>query len=862
MTNKTIPIMQRPVDLGLFRLESHLGAGGMGQVWLGRHREQKLPVAVKVMTGEYARTPQLVTAFQNEVRSVSMLNHPGIVMVFDYGVIPRKAETDSGGQLVAGSPYLVMEAISGGALSSNPLPSTWTQLRSLLLATLDALAYAHARGVIHRDLKPPNVLIASESDVRPGLKLIDFGLSAAIQVDPGADEVAGGTPSYSAPEQILLSKRRDQGPWTDLYALGCMAYALACGFPPFRAASSSRVRDAHLTKPVPPLKPRIPIPDGFEGWIHRLMKKEPARRFQRASDAAHALLAIADGTVERGGAEVAFGDLESGKVTLPELLTLPSMELHSVVTEISAPSARDSSFSLRAQDSEVTGWVHELPPMPQTWRRGAEHHRSFKLIGVGLGLYGLRSIPLVGRESERDLIWQRLAETRELGYARAIVLHGPAGTGKSRLVEWVCERAHELGCAGSVRASHGPLAGLADGLPRMVSRHLNCVGLARGAIQRRLETLLYGQGIDDPYESRALTEVIHPASRGEDEDSRPLVEFHNREERYEVICRFLERAAKERPLIVWLDDVHYGADAIGLTRHLIERQARHPSPVLVLLTARQEFLAERMVEATLLQELEHSPLVESLKINPLRPEEHLDLIRSLIGLETRLAKRIRERTAGNPLFAVQLIGDWVKRGVLTVGEDGFTLRKGEDAVLPDDIHEVWTARIDRLLDEVASNHPSATAQSVRAQAETAMEIASCLGREVDSREWRTVCGQVSPSVMTQLSESLLASRLAEQSEFGWAFSHGMLRESLERRARDRGVWRDHNHRCADALELIYPGYPEAAERIGLHRLAGGQLQEALEPLYKAAARRLATSDVREAERLLDHRASALEQLGP
>src|SRR5690606_31769369 len=115
-----------------------------------------------------------------------------------------------------------------------------------------------------------------------------------------------------------------------------------------------------------------------------------------------------------------------------------------------------------------------VPPLPQTWRNTHQVRHSMRLVGAGLGLYGMREVPLVGRVRERDRIWEALREARRSGEARCCVLRGPAGSGKSRLAEWMSQRADELGSAVVLRATHSPTGGPADGLARMITAALGC----------------------------------------------------------------------------------------------------------------------------------------------------------------------------------------------------------------------------------------------------------------------------------------------------------------------------------------------------------------------------------------------------
>src|SRR5687768_16572890 len=169
-----------PVPLGPFELERPIGRGGMAEVWLGVHRRQQQRVAVKVLTGERAREEAFIRALKNEIHNVARLHHPGIILLFDTGEVDDTAERVTGGRFAAGSPWFAMELASHGALSPKRLPLPWSTTRMLLLSLLDALSHAHARGVIHRDIKPGNILLCAPDDPRPGLKLTDFGIAAPL----------------------------------------------------------------------------------------------------------------------------------------------------------------------------------------------------------------------------------------------------------------------------------------------------------------------------------------------------------------------------------------------------------------------------------------------------------------------------------------------------------------------------------------------------------------------------------------------------------------------------------------------------------------------------------------------------------
>lgn len=812
------------IPLGPFLLARRIGRGGMAEVWRGVHAWQGVPVAVKVMTGERARQETYRIAFRNEVQAVASLDHPGVVLVFDHGEVGPAAEEASRGLLRAGSPYLAMELADRGTLaelvSADP---SWSKIHGVLLALLDALAHAHARGVVHRDLKPTNVLAFDVADEPlPRLKLADFGLAQAFELQTGPDstEVVCGTPSYMAPEQ-LRGEWRDYGPWTDLYSLGCLAWTLVTGQPPFHSGGLLDLVRRQLEEAPPAFVPLVPVPWGFEGWLRRLLQKEAGRRFVRAADATAGLLALG---------EPARRSRAAGKFDLAETPT-QLLALAGLLPAAGSPPRG-------ASHSEEPPAPRTSPPLPATWERPVPRPPSMRLVGAGLGLYGLRSVPFVGRREERDLLWRALADVHARREARLVVLRGAAGQGKTRLAEWIAERAHETGGAIILRATHGPSPGAGDGLPRMIARQLRCIGLSREEILERTEHLLRARKVTDASEWIGLTDLMAPGSAPQ---TAP--------ERFALLERHCERFGRQRPVLMLLDDVQWGAESIAFAQHLLERRAG--LPVLLLLTVRDEILAERPREATALADLLRQPGTSELEIPPLPAEDRIALIQELLGLAGDLAARVDARTAGNPLFAVQLVGDWVERGVLEVGDEGFVLRPGENAWLPDDLHQVWSDRVDRVLEGLSAGSRSA------------LEIAAALGSSVVQEEWEAACRTAGIACPPALLEALLASRLAVHTEEGWDFVHPMLRESIELLAYAAGRWPTHNWVCAAMLApRAAAGERGIAERLGHHLLLAGDRAAALAHLLRGAGERRETSDYAMAHALLDRRDEALDLLMP
>lgn len=865
------------IPLGPFVLENPIGRGGMAEVWKGHHL-QGTPVAVKVLVGENNRQPLFVQAFRKEVRAVANLHHAGIVHVFDYGVISPEASIVSNGYLVVGSPYLVMELAEAGTLQDHVGTMSWPQLKRVLLELLDALAHAHAAGVIHRDLKPANVLLRTK---HPFVVLTDFGLAHALDDESMVgEERAIGTAPFMAPEQFLCAWR-DYGPWTDMYALGCLVYTMICAATPFYAKDFFAWRDAHFLHPLPSLYPRMMVPEKLQSWIHKLIAKEPQSRYQRAAEAAwdlqyleqqlHPVPDFSDVTVfspasvetlgKVGGemrTEISAEPVDSeplGLLASPEVIrsaqgsasyTGGDGRQGDLAEPAKDPLAEMRKLWLEFQTKPIPEHSHLLfaqrPTLPTLWENLEVSPVAHHLLGAGLGLFGLRAIPLVDREAERNVLWHNLVQVKEAGQARMVVLEGMAGYGKSRLAEWLLLRSHELGYTHGLKAFHSPLAGPRDGLESMLMRYLRCIGLSRAEILLRCQLFLHTLGIDIAGEALALTELLAPSSQQESpQDHVPAVRFYNPTERYSVVRYFLEGLSRDRVLVLWLDDVHWGLDTLGFCEHLLQMQDTSPAPILLVATVQQEILQERLAEQSLLQRMYAATGVERVEIRPLPPSHRLELVHELLALEPALAQRIVERTEGNPLFAVQLVGDWITRGILEPGEQGFRLRTTAGAWLPDSLHDVWETRITRVLEA----YPPTARQT--------LELAALLGQEVDTQEWLEVCQHAGVLASLELVEALLHQRLArcheEGPQVGWSFGHGMLRESLERHCKESGRWSRFQRCCAQMLATRH--HPEAKERRGRHLLAAQDLTQALDALLDAVEDYTQTGDYLVALHVLD-----------
>ncbi|MBV8486795.1 MAG: serine/threonine protein kinase, partial [Planctomycetaceae bacterium] len=273
--------------LNQYRLTRKLGSGGMGEVHLAEHQLLKRPCAIKLIRQGLSQMPRVLARFELEVRATARLSHWNTVEVFDYG------RTEDG------TFYYVMEYLPGLSLQElvdrhGPLPAS--RIIYLLAPACDALREAHEAGLIHRDLKPPNIFAAYRGARYDVAKLLDFGLVKPTKEDSPIltrEGTVTGSPLYMAPEQITRSGPPDAR--TDIYAMGAIAYFLLCGRPPFLGSDSMAVMVAHARDPVlPPSQHRAGVPADLEQIIMRCLAKDPDERFQNAAELARALLSCAD----------------------------------------------------------------------------------------------------------------------------------------------------------------------------------------------------------------------------------------------------------------------------------------------------------------------------------------------------------------------------------------------------------------------------------------------------------------------------------------------------------------------------------------------------------------------------------------
>ncbi|HEY8041830.1 MAG TPA: AAA family ATPase [Polyangiaceae bacterium] len=698
-----------------YEVVRELGRGGMGVVYLCRDTVTGDRVALKRLRSpeKGESRPEESWWFHQEARAVALLDHPAIVRARDFG------------QLADGSPFFVMDVLPGRSvhewMHTTHLP--WGVIWAAVDQVLAGLGHAHARGVIHGDLKPSNIMLDLASTGRgPRAFVLDLGLAWLREYrhdsrldGARAPEVAvhsgAGTVGWVAPEQI----RRQValvGPATDLYALGCVMYRVLSGKEVFEGNAQDVLR-AHKRTPVP--MPALPddVPADAGKFVLRLLEKKPWHRFEFAADARRAWL----------------------RIKPPQASTLEEIVQ-------SAPSSR----------AAPAVYARSLAP----------------------GILSLRAPMLVARQDERRELWAAVDEVAA-GRPRQelIALIGEAGVGKSRIAEWLCAEVHEHGAMMPLRARYGRMPTPLDGITGAINAHFGLEGADRASVEQALITR-WEVGKDD---SDALTwvaataEWLRPTPPGV---LAPLGPSGKRfvldrpELRFVVIKKVLERLSQDRPVLLWLDDLHYASPNTFETVSRLKRDAPE-LPLLVVATARSETLATDLDAALRMEAMRAEWGGKVLELKPLATEDTEALLRTALPLDDPAVKRAVEQSRGNPLFALQLLYAWAGGGYLTLDEGMYRVPERALQGRAITTAELWDERV----------------RAIPTELRLSAYAAAALGDDIRGDVLKTLCASLGMDPRDALvaltrAQILLA---AGNDQFRWP--HALLQEHLLERLQER-----------------------------------------------------------------------------
>ncbi|MEE2786372.1 MAG: protein kinase [Myxococcota bacterium] len=809
----------KPIRLGAFVADVQIADAANSIVYRGRHEESNANVAIKILRDCDGMT-QANERFQHEVRSTARILHPGIVRLYECGVVSSAQVESDQMHPWHGRAYLVTEWLDGGSLLNHLATLDWPRTKQLLTHLLDTLAVAHAHGLYHLDLKPGNIMMTHRGPV-----LVDFGIAQIIEDFTGDEKgpLVRGTPPFMAPEQTR-ARWRLFGPETDLYAVGCLAFCIISGRPPFYGESPWHIMHQHCTQPPPALRPRFDVPKGIEAWCHRLLQKKVEHRFRFACDARNALDSLAS-TDETDLYRVIETESARDIFALDEVDTMaagapPIFEAFSPEATIKTLPPTDEEWP--EDDAEQEDIIDNDAAFPATWVIREHDALTAQPPGLGQSVFGIGRAQFCGRLRERDQLWEILAEVYDRRCVQVAIVKGPPGQGKSALIEWMASRAHTLGVSRFVYLTHQQHAGPFDGLTGMVRRYFRLHGLSslerRSLIRQRLAVQDNDPVLDE------MVALLEADSTYRRESGRNLT-LTTPQQKYEAVARLLRLLSVDRPVILLAEDLHWSAQSIEFIDYMHRKHSG--MRVCIFATVRSdEVVGIHRATMARIDSLAAGRRGRTLQLGPLARDDLAQLLQSRLRLETSTLNQLLNRAEGNPLHVEQLVQHLLAGGRLHHTLTGFAQKGSSARTMPLALENLWHRRLADALDyDTDAIH--------------AIEVAAVLGRSVSVDEWKDVCHRINlavdPTVLSRLEEAELLRLNGGQGRFD--FEHALLVDSVLRRARADGRLERWHGACAAYMQAVTP---VDFMRLAHHQEEAGQRDGAYESYLDAAmqARRL------------------------
>jgi len=642
-----------------YRLESLLGQGGMGAVFKARPVNGGEPVALKIIWNENSES-SLLPRFMREARLSARIRHAHVVQVLDFGRWGKDREQYFlVTQLIDG---VGLERLEDARLGVGPTCELMGQI-------LEALAHVHARGILHRDIKPDNVLISRQPNGTLWGRLTDFGIAAAMDTDDAARITrageALGTPLFMAPEQAMGDVLT--GPTLDLYPIGVMLYRMLTGCYPFEGRTVEVLVNKATRDPVWRAPEGVEIPSALQALILKLLARRPEHRHAVAADV--------------------LRDLEPFRTPA----TLPEDRWNALCAGVQAPPAGRDTL-----EGAPTLLATQTAPPPAA-------------------LQPLAPPRFHGRDTEIARLQAVATGVQEGGQVAVAVIRGTVGIGKSALARQLGHQLAEAGhfqllLAASVRGAPA-LAGIRNAFDQL----LGTTGRGAAQVDSAAREFLRRCGEEDEDEVESFVAFLRPSALDE------AAAADRRGRNLSLIARMLRRLARRRPVLLLLDDLHHaGPDLVAVVDYLLNEASLEPFPLLILATTTEGEGGTAFRAALGRLWRFAAPAVQELPLGPL-PLDVLSHALVAAGHELDFAERVARRARGNPLFAQHLS----QAGDAFSTPDAFAPRTtgtlASQTRLPESLRAIIQASIDARLAQ----------PSTPEQAADVLLLAAILGEEFD-----------------------------------------------------------------------------------------------------------------------------------
>lgn len=678
----------------------------MGRVYEAVDRKTGQRVAIKTLRANFvdATSQRLLL---NEATAAARVRHPGIVELLD---LQRDEH---------GAPYLVMELVDGHDTSSwvSHWPG-WGVVAPTLRQVAEALAAAHANGIIHGDLKPANIMLTHDGIA----KLIDLGIARVL--DPMRMRTSGtrvaGTPIYMAPEQFEAGGL--VGPWTDLYAFGVILAELLGGRSPFDATTVTQLILAKHSDIHVGTRRGLEVPNELLELTHALMRPEPRRRPRFAATVRDAIARFAN-KVKDDVSDAGPQTVVKPPSTMSLAMTM-AVSSHATIRDVVADPSTDDM--LVVSTGLTGGSMLEAP------------------ASVGVLTHG--PVPLVGRDEEIAILEDLMRQTCAEGGVRALVLCGVSGAGKSRIARHGHFLAELRGQMERVAAAYDParpygVEALADAFRSVLGTSAEqWVGFA-------------------PATGPLADHLAHWLSSRDREPMSPDTSA-------EIAHRALVHMSAERPAYVWLDDLDAARDGgIELAAMLLARQEARALIVATVRGTKQD------VERSRAAAIGTHPSSIVIELGPLEPAAHRELVRTFAPLAPAVIEELSRIADDTPLLVMHRVRDW---------QSACLLEESPAGLVPREPATVASLVADHPLDEVLARRAHATLEVLGARAGEARRAVlhmALLGMHFEEKVLRASV-EHDPLVDDVLDVMLLEGLLLAERGGVYRFDHALIRQAL------------------------------------------------------------------------------------